>query len=181
MIFLRRGALRQSNPMGTKPNLPPSFHPAKGAKTQWNFEMNINLNRAQRSKLHVAMLAALDVPNDEPDTAANAAKQAFTEAVCWADTGGIEDLATLFALADAINFEVVKAVHNSESQYTEVNADALREVHGAPTVNLSLKLVGHFPRQRGRKMIWSDAPNADHTLATVVHLESNILETWGRD
>ncbi len=124
-------------------------------------------SRAERAKLHVAMLAALP-PISEAE--------AFADAICWADTDGIADLGVLFSLADAIDHHVYQAVYYSDCQYAEVSADDLRVVHGTPTVNLALKLVGVCARQRGRKMIWTDAPNGEPTA--LVSLPDDLLEQW---
>lgn len=143
--------------------------------------MNLNLNRAQRSKLHVAMLEALNALTTEPISAEDAAKQAFCEAVCWADTGDIANLDPLFTLANAIDHHVYQAVYNSDCQYADVNAEALRKVHGIPTVNLALKLAGYFPRQRGRKMVWTDAENEGCKETVPVVLAADILEKWSEE
>lgn len=128
--------------------------------------------RADRAKLHVSMLAAL------PQTPES---EAFAEAVCWADSGEIADLATVFGLSDAIDYHVTQAVYHSDCQYAEVNADELRAVHGSPTLNLALKLSGIHARQRGRQMIWTDAPMDGRTRAVPVTLPADLLETWNAE
>lgn len=129
-------------------------------------------SRAERAQLHVAMLAALP---QTPEA------EAFAEAIAWADSGEIADLGTLFSLSDAIDYHVAQAVHYSDCQYAEVNADELRAVHGAPTVNLALKLAGYHARQRGRQMIWTDAPMDGRTRAVPVTLPATLLEDWYKD
>lgn len=125
--------------------------------------------RADRSKLHICLLQGLPQ---------NLQAEAFAEAIAWADTDNIADLGTLFSLSDAIDFHVTQAVHHSDSQYAEVDADELRKVHGAATVNLALKLAGYSPRQRGRRMIWTDAPLDAHARNVTVTLPIDLLETW---
>ena len=90
-------------------------------------------SRADRSRLHISMLSAL------PETAQ---AKAFAEAVAWADTGEIADLATLLNLADAIDHHAYQAIYHSDCQFAEIDADDLRAALGTPTVNLSLKLAG---------------------------------------
>jgi len=143
--------------------------------------MNLELNRAQRSKLHIAILEALDAPTNETDAADAVKKQAFAEAVAWADSGEIADLGTLFNLADAITFQVDQHVYRSDCQYAEVIADDIREVHGTPTVNLALKLAGYFPRQRDCKMVWTDPANKGCTEMIRVVLAVDFLDAWNRE
>ena len=107
--------------------------------------------------------------------------EAFAEAIAWADTDEIADLATVFGLADAIDFHVTQAVHYSDCQYAEVNADELRKVHGAPTVNLALKLAGIHARQRERQMIWTDMLMGGRTRAVPVTLPADLLAQWYKD
>lgn len=134
--------------------------------------------RAERAHLHVKMLEALP---QTPEA------EAFAEAIAWADTDGIADLSVLFALADAIDFHAYQAIHHSDRQFAEISADELRDVHGASTVNLALKLAGYRPvelpstvdRQRGRKMIWTDAPNGE--AAVPVALPVDLLEDWNSE
>jgi hypothetical protein len=122
--------------------------------------------RAERARLHLAMLDAL------PETPF---AEAFAEAVSWAETGGIADLPTLLNLADAIDHHVYQAVYHSDSQFAEIDADELRAELGAPTVNLALKLAGFSARQRGNKMYWSNAPSNEQTIA--VELPANLSES----
>ena len=123
--------------------------------------------RAARAKLHVAMLAVLP-----PDA------DAFAEAIAWAETDSIGDLGTLFSLADAIDNHVCQITHHSDCQHAVLDADALRAEYGAPTVNLALKLAGIHSRLRGRKVIWTDAPDCEPTVP--ITLPATILEDWTR-
>ncbi len=125
---------------------------------------------ATRAKLHVAMLDAL------PNTPAG---EAFAGAVACVDADGIGDHGTLFSLADAIDHFVYQAVYHSDCQYAVVNAVELRAVHGTPTVNLSLKFAGICARQRGRKMVWSDATEGQPTIT--VTLPPDLLEQWNSE
>lgn len=128
--------------------------------------------RAERARLHIAMLEALP---QTPEA------QAFAEAIAWADTDEIADLGTLFSLSDAIDYHVTQAVHRSDCRCAEVQADELRKVHGSATVNLALKLNGIRPRQRGRQMIWTDAPNDGRSSAVPVTLPADLLEIWNSE
>lgn len=124
-------------------------------------------SRADRSRLHTSMLDAL--PNTPQ-------AEAFCEAVAWADTGGIADLATLFSLADAIDHHANQAVYHSDCQFAEIDADELRAELGAPTVNLALKLAGFSARQRGRQMIWTDVPKECRARMVPISLPPDLLE-----
>ena len=128
--------------------------------------------RAERARLHIAMLEALP---QTPEA------EAFAEAIAWANSDEIADLGTLFSLSDAIDYNVAHTVHHSDCRCAEVNADELRKVHGAPTVNLALKLAGYGPRQRGRQMIWTDAPSDGRTRAVPVMLPADLLEQWNAE
>lgn len=128
--------------------------------------------RAERARLHIAMLEALP---QSPEA------QAFAEAIAWADTDEIADLGTLLSLSDAIDYHVTQAVHHSDCQYAEVIADELRKVHGSATVKLALKVAGYGPRQRGRQMIWTDVPNDGRTRAVPVVLPPDLLEKWNAE
>lgn len=123
--------------------------------------------RSDRSKLHICLLQGLPQ---------NPKAEAFAEAIAWADTDEIADLATVFGLADAIDFHANLAVYHSDCQFAEISADELRTEHGAPTVNLALKLAGYAPRQRGLKMAWSDAPSNEQ--AVPVTLPADLLKQW---
>lgn len=112
--------------------------------------------RAERARLHLAMLDIL------PETSQS---QAFAEAVAWAETGEIADLATLLRLADAIEQHAYYSIHHSDYQFAEIDADDLRAALGSATVNLALKLAGFNPRQRGNKMYWSNAIENEPTIS----------------
>lgn len=113
------------------------------------------------------MLSAL------PETAQT---KAFAEAVAWADTGEIADLATLLNLADAIDHHVYQAIYHSDCQFAEIDADDLRAVLGTPTVNLSLKLAGFSAHQRSNKAYWTNAPSNEQAFS--VELSATLLENW---
>lgn len=123
--------------------------------------------RAERAHLHVKMLESLP---QTPEA------EAFAEAIAWAYTDEIADLATVFGLADAIDFHAYQAIHHSDRQFADLDAGALRAQHGTPTVNLALKLAGYHPRELGRKTVWTDAPSNEP--AVPVTLPADLLEKW---
>lgn len=124
--------------------------------------MHLSLNRQARSRLHLAVAEALYAQEDTPEAA-------FAEAVAWADTGGIADLATLLDLATTISTHVDLHVYRSDCRYADVDADELRKVFGTPTVNLALKLAGFRARVSGQKLCWKDAPGAEPTLKVTLN------------
>lgn len=130
--------------------------------------MNLNLSRIERSRLHLAILDAI---GDD-----NGPRAAFAETIALTETSDIPDI---FNLADAIDYHVYQAVHRSDCNYAEVDASALREVHGAQPINLALNLNGIHPRERGRKVVWTDAPNGELTVP--VCLPADLLVQWSSE
>jgi hypothetical protein len=173
-FLLRRACSAEDNPDKLQRSCP------TGDTNERDLKLTLELNRAQRSRLHLSILRGFGISAEETEVTADAAKkQAFAEAIAWHGSGEIADIATLFALADAIDFHAYQAVHHSDRQFAEISADELRDVHGASTVNLVLKLAGYHPRQRGRKMVWTDASNGEPTVP--VCLPVDLLEQWNSE
>ena len=129
--------------------------------------MNLNFNRATRARIHTALLDAM--PGENP-----AAEQAFAEAVAWAGSSGVNDLAMILDLSVRIDFHVYRAIHCSDFEYAEVDASALGELYTAGTVNLAMRIAGYGPRVSGCTVLWTDAPGNE--LSVKVTLKAKEFE-----
>ena len=129
------------------------------------------MTRAERSNLHVAMCAALNVPLTRATTIEEQRKQAFCEMICWAGSPG-----DIYILAEAIDYYVVQALHGAEVSYVSIDATELRAELGAESVNLALKIAGIVARVSGRKTLWTNAPDSEPTLSVI--LPTDLLEKW---
>ncbi|RYG89781.1 hypothetical protein EU803_16655 [Loktanella sp. IMCC34160] len=135
--------------------------------------MQINLNRAKRSKLHTAMRDAIGVGADPTDTE-EVMLSGFIEAFCWADYPG-----EAFELARALDAHIYSDLHRSDFCFVTVDACELRDALGAKSVNMALRMCGMRPRQRGSRIIWSDAPGNEPTMT--VTLPADLLDRWNED
>lgn len=109
--------------------------------------MTPDLNRAQRSTLHSAMLTALNLPATDAQNGADARLQAWCETICW-----VEYPEDVLNLAHAISIPLL------DYDYVEVDADSLREIEGEMEVNLALRLNGVCARPSGRGVLWTNCP-----------------------
>ena len=127
------------------------------------------LSRGERSKLHVAMLGALDVPAKRSINIKEMQRQALCEAICWSDHPG-----DVFLLAEQIDAFIYAALFEANAVHAEIDAEALRNVVGAQTMNLALKMAGVIPVQRDRCIVWTTATGDEHTMA--ISLPIDLLE-----
>jgi len=137
--------------------------------------MNLELTRAERSNLQVAMCQALNIPLTRASSITDQRKQAYCEAVCWSEYPG-----EVFELARAIEAHVAQELFGADVNFVTIDAAILRAELGAETVNLALKVAGIVPRQRGRTAYWTDAPDNGLTTMTVT-LPSDLLQSWMKD
>ncbi|HCP80144.1 MAG TPA: hypothetical protein DIT67_00600 [Octadecabacter sp.] len=141
----------------------------------------LNLNRGQRSRLHTAMLAALDVPVGDAMTITDKQNQAYCETACWAEHPG-----DVINLAEAIDYHIVEKLFGVDEQFVTVDAEALRAELGVETVKLAMRLCGLHLKARvsGPDPAWTDAPANEPTLnepTLQVTLPANLLETWNSE
>ncbi|NQZ72847.1 MAG: hypothetical protein HRT60_07220 [Dinoroseobacter sp.] len=135
--------------------------------------MQINLNRALRAKLQTVMMDALGV-GTEPTDAEELMLSGFIETFCWADYPG-----ETFELARALDAHIYSALHRSDFRFVTVDACELRDALGANSVNMALRMCGMRPRQRGSRIVWSDAPGNEPTMT--VTLPADLLDRWNED
>lgn len=119
------------------------------------------LNRAERSALHVAMLAALELPHshsEDPDT---------YQRQVWCEVIALADPETVFALADKIQAQL-------PSGYVEIDPQSLRDLRsreGELEANLALRLCGFRCRERGcTQTVWTNAPIGSSGQTLVLEL-----------
>lgn len=110
--------------------------------------MTLYVNRAERSALHAAMLAALNLPLEYSEEDAVYRRQAWVEAVAWCGPA-------VFALAEKMETVLPE-------DYTEIpshSLDSLRAREGAMEVAIALRLCGYRCRPHGNiQSIWTNAP-----------------------
>lgn len=119
--------------------------------------MTHDLNRAQRSALHSNMLTALSLTTDAKNDV-DARLQAWCETIAWAEYP-----------EDVLNITHAIANFLAKHDYVEVDARNLREIEGAESVNLALRLNGIHARPSGRVgTVWTNCPpGARGTLITL--------------
>jgi hypothetical protein len=132
-----------------------------------------DLSRGERSKLHVAMIDALDVPAKRSINIREVQRQALCEAICWADHPG-----DVFLLADQIDAFLYAALLDANAEHADIDAEELRQIVGSQTVNLALKLAGIVPVERGRCVVWTTATSDEHSIS--ISLPVDLLEHENR-
>lgn len=126
--------------------------------------MQIDLSRAERARLHIAMLEAL--PADDTH-------HAYAETVAYAEFPG-----EVFELARAIDAYIAAALYRADVQYVDVDADDLRAALDAETVNWALRLCGVQACVSRQTVRWTDAPLDGRTRTLPVKLPATLLDDW---
>lgn len=130
--------------------------------------MNLELSRAARSRLHLAILDALDAEENDSDMV-----HAYAEALAWSEYA--EDV---IVLSRAIDAYTANAVFGTDYHYVSVDPSDLEETVGQETAHLAMRLAGIRRCSKGREAIWTDGPMDGRTRMLPVKLPVDLLEKW---
>jgi len=107
------------------------------------------MNRAEMSALHVAMLAAMQLPHSYSEDSDTYQRQVWCEVIALADPERV------LALADKIHAKLPSA-------YVEIDPQSLNDLRvreGELETNLALRTLGFRCRERGHmQTFWTNAP-----------------------
>jgi len=124
----------------------------------------LNLTKQERAQIYLELLAVLKVDGN-PQNESERARSAFAEAVANHSDDPDTPLEVILAAANAVQYEIDRAVHASACDYAEFDLDSLMEatVLNRSTAILVLKLNG--ARVNGSK--WTTAPGSETSVCVV--------------
>lgn len=137
----------------------------------------LELTKSRRDALASAMMHALKCPA-EPKTSSDAIRLGHVRMMQIATGPADHDVANVWNLAVAIDFEKRWITRRTGLKYTTLDVASLTsQLHDAQLAEAAAMLAGIFPRSWGVRIVWSDAPRQYHGSMAPLDLPS-ILQGW---